>query len=118
MIEAARDRGIELEGCCCSSATEAIERLEAGERPRLILFDLRLPGMSGIDFLKILKSKPDWREIPAIAYSAGVSSNDARLVYGLGANCVVNKPKDFEELKDLVRLLEEFWLKWVVYHEP
>jgi CheY-like chemotaxis protein len=73
--------------------------------------------MDGIDFLKVIKSKPDLREIPVIAYGSAVSSKDVRLAYGLGANCVVNKPKDFEELKDLVRLLEEFWLKWVIYHD-
>ena len=117
MVELARERGIHLDACTCSSATEALERLEAGERPKLILFDLRLPGLDGFEFLKILKSKPDLRTIPAIACSGVVSSVDARRAYGLGAACVVNKPQDVAEMQELIRLLEEFWLRWVIYHD-
>jgi len=118
MIEAARDRGIEIQGCTCSTATEAIERLDKGERPRMILFDLRMPCVSGLDLLKILKSQGEWRSIPAIAYSAVLSPADVREAYALHANCVVNKPQDFEQLRELIRLIDEFWIHWVVPVEP
>jgi len=117
MLEAAREQGVPLEGCCCGTATEAIERLDKGEKPRMILFDLRMPCVSGFDFLKILKSQTEWRTIPAIAYSGALSAADVKQAYDLHANCVVNKPKDFEELRELIRLVDEFWLKWVITAE-
>jgi len=112
--EAAGEQGVSMHGCECATAEEALARLEEGEKPKLILFDLRLNGISGLDLLKELKSREDWRHIPAIAYSGSVSPEDARQAYALHANCVVRKPHDIQDLRHLVRLLDEFWLRWVV----
>jgi CheY-like chemotaxis protein len=115
MIEAAKAIGVPLVGC--STATDAIARLDNGDKPLLILFDLNLPGVSGFDLLRILKSKPEWRHIVAVVFSSAMSPAEIQKAYAMHANAVVKKPSDFEGLQELIRHLNDFWLKWVVHHE-
>lgn len=117
MIEAARERGVELEGCCCATATEVIERLDKGVKPRLILCDLNLPCVSGFDLLKMIKSQTEWRHIVFVAYGGHLSPQDVDQAYAMHANCVVNKPQSFAELQKLIHYLAVFWLEWVIPKE-
>lgn len=114
MMEAATEHGNPLEGCVCSSGTEFIERLNKGEIPRVALFELHMQGVSGFDLLKILKNKPEWRHIAAIAYGSQLSPQDIEQAYASNANCVVSRPRSYEQLSELIRIINEFWLKWAV----
>lgn len=72
--------------------------------PDLILLDLSLPGMSGLDFLKHLKSEQQTRSIPVVVLSISDQKKQIALAYRLGANSYIVKPDIVDDL--IVRLAE------------
>lgn len=79
---------------------QALDLLERGIRPRLILIDLLLPQVSGFDLLKYLHLDPDLREIPSIVITA-VPKDQIRVI----ADAVFSKPLDFIKLRDKIDAL-------------
>jgi CheY-like chemotaxis protein len=90
-----------------SSAEAALERL-ANDPPDAILLDVRLPGMSGIDFLGL----PAVQEsgVPVVAVSGAVGENDARECLKRGALDFLRKPVTLDRLSDVLAYLEPFAL--------
>jgi CheY-like chemotaxis protein len=90
---------------------EALRALNAMDRPRpdLILLDLNLPRMSGLEVLKAIKASPSLREIPVVVLTGSDASADVRESYALGANAYIVKPVHFERLEEIVTALERFW---------
>jgi len=86
--------------------TEASAR---GALPDLVFLDLNLPGLSGIDVLKIIKSKEGWSRIPVVILTSSQAETDIAKSYDLHANCYVTKPIDFEQFITIVQSIEEFW---------
>jgi len=82
----------------------------AGERkPDLILMDIQLPGISGIDALKQLRANPDTAAIPAVAVTASVMQQDRKQITEAGFNGYIGKPINLKEFLDTVRsMLERF----------
>ena len=78
-------------------------------RPDLILLDLMLPGMSGMEMLKILKSREETRGTPVIILTT--SSQDARIdkAYELGANSYISKPVGHQDFVIKLAELNMFW---------
>jgi len=88
-------------------------RHAAAPRPDLILLDLEMPRMGGLEALAEIKSNPAWKRIPVVIMT---SSNDEKNIlgaYSQHANCYVTKPIDIEEFIAAVRGIEEFWLSVV-----
>src|SRR5262245_27806012 len=82
----------DLELSIATSGAEALERLRAGDasrasRPGLILLDLNLPGLTGIEVLAKLRAEQAWRHIPVIVLSSSDRAQDIAAVYAAGANC-------------------------------
>jgi CheY-like chemotaxis protein len=77
--------------------------------PRVVLLDLKMPRKSGLEVLEWIKSHPEHKVIPTIVFTASREQQDIAASYGLGANCFVVKPSQFEDLEHLVRILHEFW---------
>jgi len=92
---------------------DAIARLEdyAREktRPKLILLDLNLPGLSGLDILRRIKEIPFLRHTPVILFSTSDDPADVRASYEFGANAYVTKPSGYNNLIDCLRSLHDFW---------
>ena len=88
----------------------ALERLRAGagSRPGLVLLDLHLPKLDGIEVLRAIKGDPALKGLPVIIMSSSRDEADINAVYALGANCYIAKPGSFEGLCSLVRFLEAF----------
>ena len=88
----------------------ALERLRRPDlsRPGLVLLDLHLPKLGGIDVLRAIKSDPRLKGMPVIIMSSSRDEADIQAVYELGANCYIAKPGSFEGLCSLVRFLEAF----------
>ena len=82
------------------SAEDAVVALRQGDRPKLILLDLVLPGMSARNFLTALKLEPAWALIPVVLVTAVTSSEVPR---DLPVDSVLLKPIDSGELLSLVR---------------
>lgn len=83
-------------------------------KPRLILLDLKLPKLSGIEVLEILKSNPDTHNIPVVMMTSSRENNDLKKCYELGANSYVIKPIDY---KDFIKATEKVGLYWLLTNE-
>ena len=82
-------------------------------RPDLILLDLEMPRMNGLEVLAAVKEHPDWRRIPVVMMTSSDKEEDVLIAYGKHANCYVTKPVDLDEFIEAVRSIEEFWLSFV-----
>lgn len=82
---------------------------EAGVRPGLILLDLGMPVVGGLDFLGQLKAEPELRSIPVVVLSASCHDEDLREAYALGAAGYVVKPMDFEGFVHAIATVERYW---------
>jgi len=79
-------------------------------RPRLILLDLKMPRVDGIEVLKAIKANASTRRIPVVIMTSSQEESDLVQSYDLGANSYVVKPIDFKEFADLARQAGFYWL--------
>jgi two-component system, cell cycle response regulator DivK len=77
--------------------------LARDRKPDLILMDIQLPGMNGIDALRVLRADPATATIPAIAVTASVMQQDRNLITDAGFDGYVGKPINLKEFLDAVR---------------
>lgn len=82
--------------------------------PDIILLDLNLPGIKGLDVLKALKQDRHLKRIPVIILSSSCAEYDVRSCYNNYANCYVKKATNLEELYELTDRIEQFWFKQVI----
>jgi two-component system, response regulator len=80
------------------------------EPPRLILLDLKLPKVNGIEVLKQLKEDPRTRSIPIVIFTSSREHRDLASTYLCGANSYIQKPVDFEEFRDTIKALASYWM--------
>lgn len=78
--------------------------------PRLILLDIKMPKVDGLELLKSLKSDPELRCIPIVMLTSSREERDLRDSYEMGTNAYVVKPLVFAEFQDALRKLGAFWL--------
>jgi CheY-like chemotaxis protein len=87
-----------------------LPRWEAGERrPSVILLDLKLPRVDGLEVLRQLKGHPEFRRIPVVVLTTSAESQDVRTAYALGANSYIVKPVDFEKFIEVAAQIELYW---------
>jgi chemotaxis family two-component system response regulator Rcp1 len=82
-------------------------------RPDLIMLDLNLPRLNGLEVLQALKADPDLGQIPVIILTTSEAERDIVESYRLHANCYVSKPISDAEFIDAVRSIKDFWLSIV-----
>lgn len=80
------------------------------ELPELILLDINLPIVSGLEVLKELKQNPQTSQIPVVIMSSSSEHSDVTTAYELGANSYIRKPVDFSDFSTLIERLLEYWL--------
>lgn len=78
--------------------------------PDLVLLDLNLPKKNGQEVLEEVKSDPELKSIPIVILTTSEAEKDILETYKLNANCYINKPVDFEQFTNVVKLIEDFWL--------
>lgn len=86
------------------------EALPDNKLPSLILLDLRLPAVDGIDVLQAIRSNERTRQIPVIVVSTSERQDDIRQCYQMGANAYITKPVDYNIFIEKLRALRQFWL--------
>lgn len=82
------------------------------ERPHIILLDLRLPRVDGMEVLKTIKEDPDLKSIPVIVLTTSEAEKDVARAYYNRANSYLVKPVGFEDFKKLMDDLGFYWLGW------
>lgn len=79
-------------------------------KPKLVLLDLKLPKVSGLDVLQRLKGDPRTRAIPVVILTSSTTEKDMIEGYNLGVNSYVRKPIDFNEFIEAAKTLGLYWL--------
>jgi len=77
----------------------AAQALLAGKRPELIVLDINMPEVSGLDMLEFLRRRPEWKNLPVIMLSSEAADVMVDKAMKLGANGYVMKPVTIEELE-------------------
>ncbi len=85
-------------------ARSAAKRLLAGDRPDLIVLDINMPEVSGIDFLEFLRMRDDLKEIPVVMLSSETTDIQVDEAMRIGANAFVFKPVTLEELEEAMQI--------------
>jgi two-component system response regulator len=78
--------------------------------PKLVLLDLKLPKVDGMEVLKQVKSDPRTRTIPVVIMTSSKEERDLVAGYNLGANSYIQKPVDFEQFRETVKSVGLYWL--------
>jgi len=91
---------------------EALDYLFDANRPlpAIVLLDLRLPRVSGLEVLKRMRADPVRKLVPVVILTSSKDESDIINGYALGANSYIRKPVDFEQFTDAVRTLGIYWL--------
>lgn len=79
-------------------------------QPRLVILDMKLVRMHGLDVLKTLRSDPRTAAIPVVMHSSSTEIADIAACYATGANSYVRKATDYDELRRKMRQVHDFWL--------
>ena len=103
----------ELKLSIVEDGRDAIDQLrtfsDGKNLPKLILLDLNLPGLSGLDILKTIKEMPHLKYIPVILFSTSDNPKDVKASYEFGANAYVTKPDGYNNLLTCLKTMHEFW---------
>lgn len=83
--------------------------------PAVVLLDIKMPKLSGIDVLRHMKSEAAFRKVPVVMLTSSREEPDLEQCYALGVNAYVVKPVDFSQFVDGVRQVGAFW---AVLNEP
>ena len=106
-IQVARDGEEALEFLFCNGV-HAERSMECP--PKLILLDLKLPKVDGMEVLRRLKADVRTRTIPVVILTSSKEERDLVNGYGLGANSYIQKPVDFDKFRETVKTVGLYWL--------
>lgn len=87
--------------------------LKGRASPSLILLDLNMPRMDGREALKQIKSHESLRSIPVVVLTTSNAEEDVQSTYACGVNSYISKPGSFDQLVDIIRTLNEYWISTV-----
>jgi two-component system response regulator len=104
--------------CVVRDGAEALEFIfctgvyadRAIENPKLILLDLKLPLVDGIEVLRRIRSDPRTRLVPVVVLTSSNEERDIVEAYKLGVNSYIVKPVDFDQFNEMTRQLGYYWL--------
>lgn len=88
---------------------------DPSELPALVLLDLKLPGIGGLEVLRRVRERPETRRVPVVILTTSSEEQDLATSYDLGVNSYVRKPVDFTQFASAV---EQLGLYWLVLNEP
>lgn len=83
---------------------------DPADMPVLVLLDLKLPRIEGLEVLRQLRADPRTRFLPVVVLTSSVEERDVTRAYDLGCNSYIRKPVDFIHFTDAVRQLGIYWL--------
>jgi CheY-like chemotaxis protein len=85
---------------------------EENNMPHIILLDLRLPKVDGLEVLDFVKNHPSLRDIPIVILTTSDAETDVAKAYHLRANSYLVKPVNFENFTELMEILGFYWICW------
>jgi two-component system response regulator len=106
-VTVARDGEEALEYLFCRGA---FAKRCSEDLPRLILLDLKLPKVDGIEVLRKIKRDPLTNTIPVVILTSSKEERDLLDAQNLGANSYIQKPMDFDQFRDTIKQVGRYWL--------
>ncbi len=79
--------------------------------PRMILLDLKLPKINGIQVLEAIRQHPRTRTVPVVVMTSSAEGQDIESCYSLGVNSYVVKPLDFQQFQEVSQQVGEYWMQ-------
>jgi two-component system response regulator len=96
-------------------ATGAYTGRDTNLKPRVILLDLKMPKVNGIEVLRKIKSEPSTKSIPVVVLTSSKEDPDVKTCYELGVNSYIVKPVGFE---NFTKCISELGFYWLLLNEP
>jgi len=115
-LQALEGNGVANPIVACRDGEEALEYMQKHRLPGdlhvpiVVLLDLRLPKVDGIEVLRQARSDPVWRQVPIVVMTTSRESRDIEAAYGLGVNSYIVKPVDFLTFTEVVKSIMVYWL--------
>ena len=106
-VQVARDGAEALEFLFC---TGAYAHRQIENTPKVVLLDLKLPLVDGVEVLRLIKADPRTQMIPVVVLTSSREERDLVESYRLGVNSYIVKPVDFDQFAEAVRHLGFYWL--------
>ena len=100
-------------GCTVETAADAVqaqERLGRPDLPGLILLDLKMPGMGGIEVLRFIRAGAQTRYIPVVMITSSKMESDQKAAYEAGANGFLHKEHDLTQFTESIRSTLHYWI--------
>lgn len=105
----------------CRDGEEALDYINAHptpadpDLPLVVLLDLRLPKVDGMEVLRQARQHPIWKQVPFIIFTTSRENSDIERAYALGANSFIVKPVD---LASFIKVIQNIKLYWLLVNEP
>lgn len=106
-VQVARDGEEALDYLFCQSA---FQHRDPNQHPRLVLLDLKLPKVCGLDVLNRIREDPSTKTLPVVILTSSKQEEDLVRSYRLGVNSYIQKPVDFDRFREVVKQLGYYWL--------
>ena len=113
ILDAFLENKAQIDYVFIENAETLLENLysDDSDYPGLILLDLNMPGMLGLQALKEIRGNKKFSQIPIIVLTTSTLEQDRRISYELGASCFLKKPDSFNELIDITNSIIKLWLR-------
>src|SRR5215831_15751037 len=115
MVRALGKAAIAMQVVVVRDGAEALHYLlsenHAHRRPRVVLSDLKLPKVNGLELLRCLRADDRTATLPVVLFSSSTQHADLQQASALGANSYIRKPVDYQLFADVVRQIGEYWLE-------
>lgn len=113
ILDAFLENKAQIDYVFIENAETLLENLysDDSDYPGLILLDLNMPGMLGLQALKEIRGNKKFSQIPIIVLTTSTLEQDRRISYELGASCFLKKPDSFNELIDITNSIIKIWLR-------
>jgi len=116
LLQAFEEHGVINPVCVCRDGEEALQFIEAHPKPEdpdlplLVLLDLRLPKVDGVEVLRQARQHPVWKLVPFVVVTTSRENADVSRAYELGVNSYIVKPVDFTAFTEVVKQIKFYWL--------
>lgn len=116
MLQAFEENNVANPVQVCRDGEEALQYIathvasDDPDLPLLVLLDLRLPKVDGIDVLRQARQHPVWKQVPFVVVTTSRENADIAHAYELGVNSYIVKPVDFAAFAEVVKSIKVYWL--------
>ena len=102
--------GYQVDVVTKANGQAGLDYLQSGQRPQLILLDLNMPEMNGIEFLSYMYNSEALRHIPIVILTTSANTQDLKKCYALGIAGYLLKPLKYEDYEQTIKKMMDYWM--------